>query len=141
MDNVQPTSSALTQYSIAFTIRDGEHEYSGNTLLNLDHESNEQEQVRQVWSEYAYDDRDESAWKSAWKAYKKNGCLSCDDDERIFKDISLSIQTGLLEACKLARETLLNIRSNNEHGGLDSVFVNMDIKMLDSAIAEAEAHS
>jgi hypothetical protein len=58
----------MHRYRISFQIRDGDHEYYKDTVMDCDHEPTEEEQVKHVFEQYAIFDSEKelaAAWPEA----------------------------------------------------------------------------
>jgi len=90
------TPSATQQYRISFQIRDGDHEYFNDTIMDSDHEPTEEEQVKYVYSQYGiYDEgaADENE-ADAWKQWQADGYLELGRDYRLITDIGIEPESG-----------------------------------------------
>ena len=151
---VSTSPAEKTFYEVTYTIRDGDHEYSGLTVARpLDHAPNEQECVRAAiegWSHTKADIR------AALRQYNAEGYCEIPGDHRRITDVSCrrhisqslrDSAAGLLRACEIAQSTyqarLSLLEEEREWRGDDETddmlgHYRVLLKEVDAAIAKAE---
>lgn len=146
MSTRSTTTPAKTEYTISFTIRDGDNEYEKECTDWFDHEPTEKEVIYSLVDLLRYEDGDLAKQQAeAWKQYQQNRHLEIPGDYRIVDDIGwekdntrlIAAAPELLEACRIAVNALNQIPNRRIDSGIHKNTYSV-CSMLDKIIAAAE---